>query len=100
MDNGDAIIYGEYTFNGSRQGWVRVRLNESKVVCLRFWNEGGCRPFKTPPSHGIMRDLVVGAATAASTGGTSGGSSSQGKTRICPTDAISCNTRPSWLDPW
>lgn len=100
MDNGDAIVYGEYTFSGSREGWVRVRLNESKVVCLRFWNEGNCRPFKTPPSHGMMRDLIVGAATGASSGGGVGGSNSQENPRICPADAISCNSRPSWLDPW
>ena len=73
-------IYGEYTYNRGRKGWVRVRLKDETVECIRFWNEGSCRPFRRPPSHGLVRGLIEGAASAPTSGGPTAGSGSTGQT--------------------
>lgn len=87
------VLYGEYSFNGGQGGWVRVRFNAESVQCIQFWNEAQCRPFRSPPSHRIVGDLLASAASGAANG--SSGSTGQncryenmpgipgGRQRIC-----------------
>jgi hypothetical protein len=38
-------IYGEYTYNGGAQGWVRAMVSRNgRVKCLSFWDDQPCRP--------------------------------------------------------
>jgi len=76
---GVRTLYGEYTFNGGRGGWVRVQFTNDQVQCIQFWNEGRCRPFRSPPSHGVLKGLVAGAAAGAASGSSGSGSGSTGQ---------------------
>jgi len=95
--SGVSVIYGEYTYNGGSRGWVRVRLNGDQVQCIEFWNEGRCRPFRSPPSHGVVSGLLGAMAESGSSGGSSSSSSSGSVCRtetrqICPPDGSYCRT--------
>lgn len=81
--SGITRIYGEYTFNRGQKGWVRVNLRDEKVECIRFWNEGSCRPFKRPPSHGILSGFAAGIGSASSNSAPS--TAQPNKPRICVT---------------
>lgn len=80
-DEAGTKIYGEYTFNGGRKGWVRMVVKDEKVQCIRFWNEGACRPLRRPPSHGLMSGFLEGIGRAASS--PSSGSNGSSGERTC-----------------
>jgi hypothetical protein len=63
-------LYGTYTFNGGRPGWVRVKLAGGRVSCLSFWDDQACRPL------GQSLSLRFGAAIAAAASHPSSGNSS------------------------
>jgi hypothetical protein len=61
LDSGTYAIYGEYTYNLGKPGWVRVQFRDAELSCIEFWNESQCRPFRSPPSHDLVRDMLTAA---------------------------------------
>ena len=79
------VIYGEYTYNGGNQGWVKVKLTNGELECMEFWDfSGQCRPLGQSPSHGV----VAGFAQAMFSSGGGGGGSSSGMTADQRADAF------------
>ena len=72
-------VYGEYSYNGGRNGWVKARFVGTRLECLEFWDFAGqCRPLGHSPSH----ELSLGLAGALAQGIMSdAGSSSSGSGR-------------------
>ena len=71
------VLYGEYTYNGGRPGWVKAQFSKPandnmQLDCLEFWDFSGiCRALGQSPSRGIMAAAVQ--AFMSSDGGGSGG---------------------------
>lgn len=60
--NAKKIVYGEYTFNRNRRGWIKVLMNKESVECIEYWDfRGICRPIGRSPSHEIASGLITDA---------------------------------------
>lgn len=73
-DRQSAMVYGEFTFNGGRRGWVKGRIANGQYTCLEYWDESGCRALGHPESHRVVAGLLLAMfAGAMSSGGSSNG---------------------------
>ncbi|MQT15191.1 hypothetical protein [Segnochrobactrum spirostomi] len=65
-------VYGEYTFNNSNTGWVKVKIRNGRLSCLEFWDfPGECRPLGQSGANEVAASVVAAAMTdsqSASTG--------------------------------
>lgn len=72
-DRKSALVYGEYTYNGGRHGWVKARIANGQYTCLEFWNEHSCRALGHPESHQVVAGLLMAMFAGAMSGGGGGG---------------------------
>lgn len=77
-DRRSALVYGEYTFNGGRHGWVKGRIANGQYTCLEYWDGTGCRPLGHPESHKVVAGLLFAMFAGAMSGG-GGGSHDSGR---------------------
>lgn len=73
-DGRSAVVYGDYTFNGGRSGYVRVLITDGEVECLKFWDSPSCRPLGRSHSQALTAAALIGMA---SSGNSSGGGSGE-----------------------
>lgn len=83
-DGRTVVIYGEYTYNGGRGGWVRARFVGGQFSCIEFHDFAGtCRALGRSPSQGIVAGVLVvavaGAVLGSQSSGGSGGYDSAGE---------------------
>lgn len=66
-------VYGQYTYNGGRPGWVKIQFSGKKPQCIEFWDfAGSCRAIGHSPGR-AMAAAAVGAVAAGVAGGGGGG---------------------------
>jgi len=59
------VVYGEYTFNHGKPGWVRAEIDDGKPKCLAFWDDQNCRPVGESLSKRASESFVAATAYAA-----------------------------------
>lgn len=58
-DGKSGVFYGEYTYNGGRRGWVKVRMSGGEVQCVEYWDfQGRCRPIGRSTSYDVLRGMM------------------------------------------
>ncbi len=60
------VLFGEYTYNGGRPGWVRVRIADGVAQCVEYWDfQGRCRAVGSASyASQLTMDFLVAAMTA------------------------------------
>lgn len=92
LATGRFIVYGEYTYNSSSRGWIKVVFDGDRVNCVKYHDfRGTCRSLGNNPAAYVALGAVAIAASGASSPGYSSDNDSE-NVRFCPDDAISCNS--------
>lgn len=92
LASGRFIVYGEYTYNSSSMGWIKVVFDGDRVNCVEYHDfRGTCRSLGNNPAAYVALGAVAMAASGASSSGYSSNNASE-NVRFCPDDAISCNS--------
>ncbi|OLF71816.1 hypothetical protein AWH62_11820 [Maricaulis sp. W15] len=96
-NSGDAVIQGDYTYNGGRGGWVRVTFTNNQVRCVTYHDfPGTCRPVGAAnPAIRALGGLMLSGAMGNGSGSTNSGTNRQCRMvqeQICPPDGSYCRT--------
>ncbi len=99
-DDRGFVVYGEYTFNGSSTGWLKVLFEGERVRCVEYHDFAGtCRAIGQNPSNYLalaaLGVVVLGTTSSGSSGGGGSGSGDNGYQQC----VAACNSQGYANDP-